>query len=106
MLIAYPDLTEARDVDRMGFGLRNLVLVGVAAMPVRKPRRLSSPRCGASRISKSSLHSLGKLLKYGIYGWLAAECPTWVECVRPMVRFRFPWRGQRIRVAAMWRARP
>jgi hypothetical protein len=40
MLIAYPDLTESRDVDRMGFGLRNLVLLGVASMPVRKPRRL------------------------------------------------------------------
>jgi membrane protein YqaA with SNARE-associated domain len=109
---AYPDLTESRawtDATAWVSDYGTWALLGFAAMPVPQTPALIFTAMSRLPVSEVFLALfLGKLLKYGVYGWLAVECPSWIERVRPMVRCRFPWRmdGQRQRVAAVWRARP
>ena len=106
---AYPDLTKSKawtDATAWVSDYGTWALLGIAAMPVPQTPALIFTAMSRLPVSEVFLALfLGKLLKYGLYGWLAARCPAWVERVSPL---RFPWRvdGQRIRVAAMWRTWP
>jgi hypothetical protein len=65
----------------MGFGLRDLL-----AFPrhsCRKRQRFTAmSRLPVSEVFRALF--LGKLLKYGVYGWLAAEFPSWFQRFAPI----------------------
>ena len=109
---AYPDLADSKAwADATGWisDYGTWTLLGIAALPIPKTPALifiAMSRLPASEVFLALF--LGMLLIYGFYGWLAAECPSCVQRVAPMLRTPFSWRVKRqtIRAGTIRRPRP
>src|SRR6516165_6511441 len=66
--------------DAMGFTYGTWALLGFAAAPLPQTPALIFTAVSRLPVSEVFLALfLGKLLKYGVYGWLAAEFPSWFQ---------------------------
>jgi membrane protein YqaA with SNARE-associated domain len=96
---AYPDLTQSKawsDATRWVTAYGIWALLGIAALPMPQTPALIFTAMSRLPISEVFLALfIGKLLKYGIYGWLAAEFPSWFRRFAPTTCFRCPWRVHR-----------
>jgi membrane protein YqaA with SNARE-associated domain len=85
---AYPDLAQSKAwADATGwvsaYGI--WALLGIAAMPLPQTPALIFTAVSQLPISEVFLALLaGKLLKYGVYGYLAARFPTWFHRLAPV----------------------
>lgn len=83
----YPDLTQSTewsDATRWISAYGTWALLGIAATPL--PQTPALIFAAVSRLPAWEIFLalfLGKLLKYGLYGWLAAEFPSWFQRFAP-----------------------
>jgi membrane protein YqaA with SNARE-associated domain len=86
--VAYPDLTQSKawvDATRWVSAYGTWALLGIAAMPLPQTPALIFTAMSRLPISEIFLALfLGKLLKYGVYGFLAANLPSWFEHFVPV----------------------
>jgi membrane protein YqaA with SNARE-associated domain len=82
---AYPDLMQSKlwsDATHWVSAYGCWALLGIAAMPLPQTPALIFTALLPLPVSKVFLALfLGKLLKYGTYGWLAAKFPSWFQCL-------------------------
>lgn len=107
---AYPDLTQSKawsDATRWVAAYGIWALLGIAATPLPQTPALIFTAMSRLPISEVFLALfLGKLLKYGVYAWLAAEFPSWFQRFAPTACLRCPWRVHRKNTRAVgirWR---
>jgi membrane protein YqaA with SNARE-associated domain len=108
--VAYPDLAQSKawsDATRWVTAYGTWALLGIAAMPI--PQTPALIFTAMSRLPISEVFFalfLGKLLKYGVYGWLAAEFPSWFHRFAPTECLRCRWHRQKApAVGLRWRYR-
>jgi membrane protein YqaA with SNARE-associated domain len=91
---AYPDLMQSKawsDATRWVTAYGIWALLGIAAMPMPQTPALIFTAMSRLPISEVFLALFfGKLLKYGVYGWLAVEFPSWFERFAPRECLRCP----------------
>jgi membrane protein YqaA with SNARE-associated domain len=97
---AYPDLIQSKawsDATRWVSAYGTWALLGIAALPIPQTPALiftAMSRLPISEVFFALL--LGKLLKYGVYGWLASEFPFLFQRFAPAECLHCPWRRQRV----------
>jgi membrane protein YqaA with SNARE-associated domain len=83
----YPDLPQSKawaDATRWVSAYGTWALLGFAAAPLPQTPALIFTAVSQLPVSEVFLALfLGKLLKYGVYGWLAAEFPSWFQRFAP-----------------------
>jgi membrane protein YqaA with SNARE-associated domain len=83
----YPDLADSKawaDVTRWISDYGTWTLLGIAALPIPQTPALIFIAMSQLPVSEVFLALFfGKLLKYGLYGWLAAECPSRMQRIAP-----------------------
>ncbi|HMF24401.1 MAG TPA: VTT domain-containing protein [Pseudolabrys sp.] len=83
----YPDLPQSKawaDAARWVSAYGTWALLGFAAAPLPQTPALIFTAVSRLPVSEVFLALfLGKLLKYGVYGWLAAEFPSWFQRFAP-----------------------
>jgi membrane protein YqaA with SNARE-associated domain len=85
---AYPDLSQLKawsDATRWISAYGTWALLGIAATPMPQTPALiftAMSRLPAAEVFLALF--FGKLLKYGVYGWLAAEFPSWFQRFAPV----------------------
>jgi membrane protein YqaA with SNARE-associated domain len=103
----YPDLTQLKawsDATRWISDYGTWALLGIAAMPM--PQTPALIFTAISQLPPAEVFLalfFGKLLKYGVYGWLAAECPSWFQRFAPV---KFLQHRRQTRLEMRWRYRP
>ena len=84
----YPDLPQSKawaDATRWVSAYGTWALLGFAAAPLPQTPALIFTSVSRLPVSEVFLALfLGKLLKYGVYGWLAAEFPSWFQRFAPI----------------------
>ena len=84
----YPDLPQSKawaDATRWVSAYGTWALLGFAAAPLPQTPALIFTAVSRLPVSEVFLALfLGKLLKYGVYGWLAAEFPSWFQRFAPI----------------------
>jgi membrane protein YqaA with SNARE-associated domain len=82
---AYPDLIRSKawsDATQWVSAYGTWALLGIAAMPLPQTPALIFTAVLPLPASEVFLALfVGKLLKYGVYAWLAAKFPSWVQCL-------------------------
>jgi membrane protein YqaA with SNARE-associated domain len=93
ILAAYPDLMQAKawsDATRWVSAYGTWALLVIAASPFPQTPALIFAAVSQLPIAEIFLALfLGKLLKYGIYGFVAAKFPSWLAARQPSA-IRFP----------------
>jgi membrane protein YqaA with SNARE-associated domain len=81
IVAAYPDVLQSKawsNATRWVSAYGTLALLGIAATPVPQTPALIFTAISRLPIEQVFVALLvGKLVKYGIYGFLAVRCPTW-----------------------------
>jgi membrane protein YqaA with SNARE-associated domain len=81
IMAAYPDLTQSKawgDATRWVSAYGTWALFGIAATPLPQTPALIFTAVSRLPVPEVFLALfLGKLMKYGVYGYLAAEFPLW-----------------------------
>lgn len=84
----YPDLPQSKawaDAARWVSAYGTWAVLGFAASPLPQTPALIFTAVSRLPISEVFLALfIGKLLKYGVYGWLAVEFPSWFRRFAPM----------------------
>jgi membrane protein YqaA with SNARE-associated domain len=84
---AYPDLMQSKlwsDATHWVAAYGCWALLGIAAMPLpQTPALIFTALLPLPASEVFSALFLGKLMKYGVYGWLAGKLPFWVSTPRP-----------------------
>ena len=85
ILIAYPDLLQSKawfNATRWVSAYGTWALLGIAALPLPQTPALIFTAISHLPIAEVFLAlALGKLLKYSVYGFLAAKFPSWFQHV-------------------------
>jgi membrane protein YqaA with SNARE-associated domain len=80
---AFPDLMRSKawsDATQWVSAYGTWALFGIAAMPLpQTPALIFTALLPLPASEVFFALFLGKLLKYGVYAWLAAKCPSWVQ---------------------------
>jgi membrane protein YqaA with SNARE-associated domain len=83
VIAAYPDLTQSKawsDATRWVSAYGTWALLGIAATPLPQTPALIFTAVSPLPVAEVFLALfLGKLLKYGVYGCLAAQFPLWFK---------------------------
>ena len=99
IVAAYPDLVQSKlwsDATQWVSAYGVWALLGIAALPLPQTPALIFTAVLPLPASHVFLALFtGKLLKYGVYGWIAAHFPSWIEhLVREIT---YPTRGSDVR---------